>query len=868
MTIPVFTAGTVLTAAELNAALADAGALPMTQPNTWADAQTFGSTINQSPGAGVSNQGPFLQAEDIAPDYIVSGLNPTVPSPASLTAAIPAGTAFVLNQRTLLQAAVQDTLPASSDTYFSMTNTGQVAYASVANGAAAPAAPANAVNLFRTITSPIVSNAPVLAASTAAGTLVAGTYEYQRVAYDATGYGSPSALISITTTATGEVILTWEDEPNEVSSDIYGRVSGSIGLLASGVTGTTWTDTGANAVGAAPPTVDTSNAIQQVVPLIATRAYTKSQTLTPQMFGAYGDGVHDDTIAIQTAVYYVLANGLFLYFPAGNYLISDQISIQTGEGWRISGESMGSVTITQQSDNTGIFVFVGGNSHSWRVSDFTFTWVNPQSSLQNNSRGIDLSGINGDPGYPSYYNAEIERIFGLNGYEVIGSNGTGTGLPWGLYIRTIWGDGCSGPTIGLKPLKGCPGNTIENVYVNGPNMAPGEYAILLETCGDLTINGLEINNLSTNANVASFSECNGNVGNITLEVGHWSENQSPIYMVNSILDIGVISAAEVTLDSTITAPFTFISCGGLTETGSTQTINSSCKIRGISFSNLTDNTGGNLSIIGASAPTSVDRVDIPLTAQLINNGGSAAASYIKFNDLVLDQLSSDNGANGMAFVYGSAKRQIWQTNLTANVNVALLGSYTNAIYNGLEVEIIREEPAPTQFAIFIMDGGTLVYTIPPYSNESVKLVYRRFGWTVVSVTKDYKGKPEFVVDSTTTAGPITVTAQQLTGGYLVDGATQTAAFAITTDTAVNILAAMPNVAVGASFKWRFINNDQSATGYAGTLAGGTGVTVGTILPNPAVPKGGLMDYVFTFTAVGATPTLTVEAVGGSSAALL
>ena len=124
------------------------------------------------------------------------------------------------------------------------------------------------------------------------------------------------------------------------------------------------------------------------------------------------------------------------------------------------------------------------------------------------------------------------------------------------------------------------------------------------------------------------------------------------------------------------------------------------------------------------------------------------------------------------------------------------------------------------------------------------------------------------VSSTTTSGSITATAAQLVGGYLADGATQTAAFTVTTDTAANILAQMPNAAVGTSFKFRFINNDQSSTGYAGTLAGGTGVTVGSVLPNPAVPKGGYEDYLFTFTAIGATPTLSVEAVGGNSSALL
>jgi len=48
---------------------------------------------------------------------------------------------------------------------------------------------------------------------------------------------------------------------------------------------------------------------------------------TPQMYGAYADGVHDDLGAIQRAIN---ANrGKTLYFPAGVYVISDQIRI----GW-------------------------------------------------------------------------------------------------------------------------------------------------------------------------------------------------------------------------------------------------------------------------------------------------------------------------------------------------------------------------------------------------------------------------------------------------------------------------------------------------------------------------------------------------------
>ncbi len=126
------------------------------------------------------------------------------------------------------------------------------------------------------------------------------------------------------------------------------------------------------------------------------------------------------------------------------------------------------------------------------------------------------------------------------------------------------------------------------------------------------------------------------------------------------------------------------------------------------------------------------------------------------------------------------------------------------------------------------------------------------------------------VGSTTTAGAVTLTAAQLLAGYFADGATQTAAFTLTTDTAANLLAAFPTAAVGTSFKVRIINNDQSVTGYAGTLAGGTGVTVQTSpLVNPAIPKGGIADFLFVFTDVtSGAAALSVYALGAVASTVL
>ena len=53
-------------------------------------------------------------------------------------------------------------------------------------------------------------------------------------------------------------------------------------------------------------------------------------------FGAVGDGVTDDTAAIQAALDHVAANGGTLYFPAGTYL-SDSLQVTPTASFEING---------------------------------------------------------------------------------------------------------------------------------------------------------------------------------------------------------------------------------------------------------------------------------------------------------------------------------------------------------------------------------------------------------------------------------------------------------------------------------------------------------------------------------------------------
>ena len=51
--------------------------------------------------------------------------------------------------------------------------------------------------------------------------------------------------------------------------------------------------------------------------------------VTPEMYGAIGDGKSDDTVAIQTAINEAMARGTNVYLPAGDYVITDTLTVST-----------------------------------------------------------------------------------------------------------------------------------------------------------------------------------------------------------------------------------------------------------------------------------------------------------------------------------------------------------------------------------------------------------------------------------------------------------------------------------------------------------------------------------------------------------
>jgi hypothetical protein len=95
--------------------------------------------------------------------------------------------------------------------------------------------------------------------------LAAATYAYQVTWVNANGETIHSASVTaiVASGTTGSVALTFTKPTDPqtaagVTVNVYGNVAGSLGLIATGLTGTTFTDTGAVTPGVAPPTADTT----------------------------------------------------------------------------------------------------------------------------------------------------------------------------------------------------------------------------------------------------------------------------------------------------------------------------------------------------------------------------------------------------------------------------------------------------------------------------------------------------------------------------------------------------------------------------------------------------------------------------------
>jgi len=180
---------------------------------------------------------------------------------------------------------------------------------------------------------------------------------------------------------------------------------------------------------------------------------TGNPWLNVRTFGAQGDGLADDTAAIQKAIDEAKARrGSVVFFPSGIYVISQVILRQgislTGSGINLPGNGLG--TILQQKTGTDLDLIVSDQPprgyHHWSVIS-NMSLVGASGTKL--SSGIRFTAATGEG---MKFEHLLIKDFARDGIQVIGGvpfyaddlhffrNGVGSGLGYGLNIASKGSD--------------------------------------------------------------------------------------------------------------------------------------------------------------------------------------------------------------------------------------------------------------------------------------------------------------------------------------------------------------------------------------------------------------------------------------------
>jgi hypothetical protein len=108
-------------------------------------------------------------------------------------------------------------------------------------------------------------------------------------------------------------------------------------------------------------------------------------------FGARGDGVSDDTAAIQAAVNQAAADKTTVYFPTGTFLVSTPVILPAGEGYALVGSGWGARVKLKGSSNAYVFRMTGEDTRI-TVRDITIDGNCLEQQTTGTSGGIYGAG--------------------------------------------------------------------------------------------------------------------------------------------------------------------------------------------------------------------------------------------------------------------------------------------------------------------------------------------------------------------------------------------------------------------------------------------------------------------------------------------
>jgi hypothetical protein len=411
-------------------------------------------------------------------------------------------------------------------------------------------------------------------------------------------------------------------------------------------------------------------------------------------YNAVGDGVTDDTSAIQAAINVACtSSGRALIFPNGTYKITAALTIPLSVGWKIMGEAVGGSTIKQFTDNTAIFSLTACDTHSFVFENLTLDYNAAQNNTKPNSIAIYFAGTSGTPANGFYQFTVRRMVFGANCYQHFVGNLSLQLAVWGWHIdecefRTNYGRNIY---INPSPSIGIPACSITNCNIN--RLSSTEASFDITGIDSLTIQNVEWDNVTVGA-----------VGNECLRLVSCRQVQ----IISSRIE-----NFSITQDSRV--GWLFASTQGQVIGAHFGTWNISAGLLG--FCAQAD---GASSVSFENVSASIGTKGGAATAAVFNGGGFNVISNFSWvatpGDYVLyagakanlvvvpDRVGADAGDAAASLVPGvNEVTQVWNTPLTA-VRAVTLTTASATIWAGAKFRIVRTANATGASALNVGSG--------------------------------------------------------------------------------------------------------------------------------------------------------------------
>ena len=290
---------------------------------------------------------------------------------------------------------------------------------------------------------------------------------------------------------------------------------------------------------------------------VTTNVQTKlRESVSVKDFGAVGNGVADDTAAIQAAITATQGSTVALFFPTGNYKISSTLSI-TGAAAFI-GASNNSVTISWTSTSLTVFNVITDSACAWQNLKFSGPAVPVSGSV------IALAGTTHNSFstiYDCTFSNSYNAIYCTSAYALKISNCYFYNfIRYGVHIQNTYNVDAGDSSISNCIFSGPLGGTNVGVYqessgglrlVNNKfNTGAYNYKLSLST-GAITTDLIISGNSFENANVANI-QLTGNTSG-TFSNTAITGNQFALAPISILVNWGYYGLSKTTISGNVFA---------------------------------------------------------------------------------------------------------------------------------------------------------------------------------------------------------------------------------------------------------------------------------------------------------------------------